>query len=191
MTHPQSLPCTATVGCVLAPRVKSLHLSPLQAACYRRAGSISLQASAGFYFCRCGGTGEKMLATTVDGTMETSSFRGGHARARTEEIASSCYSGLALMHAPVSRQQETPVPCRKLSEKNILRRPTLHSSIRLSRHTPSVRGSLIPTPFDTITHAHDFDMVSVPCTYASARIKPSGPPPAPESHVFARVSHQP
>ena len=47
-----------------------------------------------------------MLATTVDGTMETSSFRGGHARARTEEIASSCYSGLALMHAPVSHQQE-------------------------------------------------------------------------------------
>ena len=97
-----------------------------------------------------------MLATTVDGTMETSSLRGGHARARTEEIASPCYSGLALMHAPVNRQQETPLPCRKLSEKNILRHPTLHSSVRLSRHTPSVRVSLVSIPFETPNPAHDF-----------------------------------
>ena len=126
-----------------------------------------------------------MLATTVDGTMETSSFRGGHARARTEEIASSCYSGLALMHAPVSHQQENASALQETVGKKPLARLPLHSTARPPRHTPSVRGSLIPTPFDTITHAHDFDMVSVPCTYASARIKPSGPPPAPETFLPA------
>ena len=49
-----------------------------------------------------------MLASNGVGTMETSSFLGGSARAKPKEIAPPCFSGLALMHVPVSRQQETP-----------------------------------------------------------------------------------
>ena len=49
----------------------------------------------------------KMLASNGVGTM-ASSFLGGSARAKLKEIAPPCFSGLALMHVPVSRQQETP-----------------------------------------------------------------------------------
>ena len=48
-----------------------------------------------------------MLASHGVGTM-AGSFLGGSARAKPKEIAPPCFSGLALMHVPVSRQQETP-----------------------------------------------------------------------------------
>ena len=136
---------------VLVSQQKQFGVSSLQAACYRCAVPFRYGRWRVFDFFRCGGTGEKMLVATVDGTM-VSGLRGGIAREDRRNRKATPYASLALMHAPVSHQQETPVPCRKRKDKNTLHRPPLipPRTLRVTRFPLGIFS--FPYLF-TITHA--------------------------------------
>ena len=144
ITHPFPCLCTATVGSALVSRYTLIGVSPLQAACYSRTLPFRYGCRRVFYFRRMRRHRRKMLTPTVDGTIASSSS-GGIARAKPEEIANPCLRGLVLMHAPVSRQQETPLPCRN-RKKTLCVTLRSHSSVRLSRHTPSVSFYRVSMP---------------------------------------------
>lgn len=160
--------------------------SPLQAACSGQSGSFPLQSMAGFRLFE-GAAAQAKEAGEQRLTAQWQVVFGVGLRARSPKKSQShSLRELGIDARPVSRQQETPVPCRKLQDKSPCIAFRYIPPPVPPRHTPSV-SSFLKSPFSQLPPAHF--SIGFPCHAPTPSVtQPTYHPPAPKNNPYGKVN---